>query len=79
MADLLITIFAALKSTLRTRASLQLEILALPHQLIMLQRSNRKRLRLRAWDRILWVILSRLWREWPDTVIAWHRKGFRLF
>jgi len=39
------------------------------------------------WDRLLWVWLSRLWSDWrsalaivkPETVIAWHRGGFRLF
>jgi putative transposase len=38
-------------------------------------------------DRVLWVCLSRLWNGWqsallivkPETVIAWHRKGFRLY
>jgi transposase InsO family protein len=38
-------------------------------------------------DRLLWVCLSRLWRDWrsalaivkPETVVAWHRAGFRLF
>jgi putative transposase len=38
-------------------------------------------------DRLLWVIIVRLWPEWrkalvlvkPDTVIAWHRKGFQLY
>jgi hypothetical protein len=43
--------------------------------------------RLTASDRFLWVWLSRLWREWrsallivkPETVIAWHRRGFRLY
>jgi hypothetical protein len=38
-------------------------------------------------DRLFWVLLSRIWTEWraalaifqPDTVIACHRKGFRLF
>jgi putative transposase len=87
MFDMLISIFAALRCTLWTRASLQLEILALRHQLIVLQRGNKKRLRLRASDRILWVLLSRFWPKWPNplllvkpaTVIAWHRKGFRLY
>ena len=44
-------------------------------------------MRLTASDRFLWVWLSRLWREWrsallivkPETVIAWHRRGFRLY
>jgi len=38
-------------------------------------------------DRLLWISLSRIWPEWksalhilkPETVIAWHRKGFRLY
>src|SRR5262249_45335179 len=42
---------------------------------------------LRATDRLLWVLLSRVWQQWrsalvvvkPETVIAWHRKGFRLY
>jgi hypothetical protein len=87
MLDMLISIFAALGCTLRTRASLQLEILALRHQLIVLQRGNKKRLRFRASDRILWILLSRFWPKWrnslllvkPATVIAWHRNGFRLY
>ena len=87
MLDMLISIFAVLGSTLRTRASLQLEILALHHQLVVLQRSNKIRLQLRALDRILWVLLCRLWPRWrnclllvkPATVIAWHRQGFRLY
>jgi transposase InsO family protein len=66
---------------------MQMEILALRHQLAVLQRTNKKRLRLRTSDRILWIVLSRFWPQWregfmlvkPDTVIAWHRKGFRFF
>ena len=87
MLDMLISIFTALRCTLRTRASLQLEILVLRQQLIVMQRSNRRRLRLRPSDRILWILLSRFWPKWqnslllvkPGTVIAWHQKGFRLF
>src|SRR4030042_5774640 len=87
MRNVLTSIFAGLASTLRTRASLQIEILTLRHQLVVLQRTNRKRLRLRTSDRILWIVLSRFlpkWREClmfvkPDTVIAWHRKGFQFF
>jgi len=62
------------------------ENLALRHQLGILQRSV-KRPKLRQRDRILWVWLSRLWPNWhscllivkPDTVIRWHRDGFRLY
>jgi len=81
------TLLATLSSTLRSRAALELENLALRHQLGVLQRSARKRPRLTAGDRLLWVWLSRIWSDWrsvlvmvqPDTVIAWHRKSFRLF
>ena len=70
----------------RTRASLAAENLALRHQLGVLQRSV-KRPRLRQRDRILWVWRSRLWPGWrscllivqPETVVAWHRRGFRLY
>ena len=65
---------------------MQIEILALRHQLNVLQRSV-KRPRLSAVDRWLWVRLSRNWSGWrlalkflkPTTVIGWHYKGFRLF
>ena len=87
MLDMLISIGAAVVATLRTRTSLQLEILVLRHQLVVLQRTNRKRIRLSSSDRILWVCLSRLWPRWrsclllvkPATVIAWQRRGFRLY
>jgi hypothetical protein len=70
----------------RSRAALQLEILALRHQLGVLHRSV-KRPKLTRSDRLLWGCLCRIWPEWrwalvivkPDTVIAWHRKAFRLF
>jgi hypothetical protein len=70
----------------RSRSALQLEILALRHQLGVFQRSV-KRPKLTAADRYLWACLSRVWADWrsalvivkPETVIAWHRKGFRLF
>ncbi len=65
---------------------MQIEILALRHQLAVLQRQKR-RVRLGAADRLLWVVLSRFWKQWrsllvivkPETVIAWHRKGFHLY
>src|SRR3954454_9381826 len=79
-------LFASLLASFRRRAALQVEILALRHQLGVLQRSV-KRPKLSATDRILWVWLSSVWNEWRTsvfivkaaTVVAWHRKGFRLF
>ena len=69
-----------------SRTKLAAENLALRHQLGILGRSV-KRPRLRKRDRIFWVWLSKLWPGWraalvvvkPATVVAWHRKGFRLY
>jgi hypothetical protein len=73
-------------ATFKSRAALQLENLALRHQLCVLQRSV-KRPKLAPSDRLLWAWLCAVWSGWrsalvivkPDTVIAWHRKGFRVF
>ena len=81
------TLLTNLSSILHSRAALQLENLALRHQIGVLQRSSRKRPKLTLVDRLLWVWLSRIWSGWrpalaivrPETVVAWHRKGFRLF
>ena len=80
-------LFSTLRSSFRSRASMGLEILALRHQLTVLQRRASKRPALRTSDRLFWVLLSRVWPQWPsallivkpETVIAWHRKGFRLY
>jgi hypothetical protein len=79
-------LFAAVLASFRNRAALQVEILALRHQLGVLHRSV-KRPRLTAVDRLFWAWLSELWSDWrtvlvivqPETVIAWHRKSFQLF
>jgi putative transposase len=76
----------AARDCVRSRAALQIEVLALRHQLTVLQRSV-KRPRLTASDRFLWAGLVATWRDWrsalimvkPETVIGWHRQGFRLF
>jgi hypothetical protein len=53
----------------RSRAPLQLEVLALRHQLHVLERSRRRRLRLSHADRILWVWLSRVWTDWRAALV----------
>ena len=76
-----------LRSAFRSRAAVELENFALRHQLNVLKRSVKQRPKLMPTDRLLWVVLSRVWGDWcsalvivhPETVIAWHRKGFRLF
>ena len=85
--SVLVAVLLSLRSLIRGRAALQLEILALRHQLQVLERTRPPRLRLSATDRLLWVWLSRIWSDWrpalvllqPATVIGWHRRGFRLF
>jgi hypothetical protein len=87
MTSALIPLLLTLRGLVRSRAARHLEVLALRHQLQVLQRSRPRRLRLERADRWLWVWLSRSWSAWrtalvivqPDTVIAWHRQGFRLF
>lgn len=88
MFAIIFSLFSSIRQGLRSRAALHAEILALRHQLLVLQRVNRdRRLRLSVTDRLLWVCLSRLWSGWrsalvilkPETVIAWHRRGFRLY
>jgi putative transposase len=77
----------SLRFVVRSRAALHLEIVALRHQLAVTSRSRRPRLRLTALDRVLWAWLAHRWRGWrsalhvvqPATVLAWHRRGFRLF
>src|SRR5712691_3018368 len=56
-------------SVCRTRAALQREILALRHQLGVLQRSSRTRPRRTPADRILWAWLSRIWADWPAALV----------
>src|SRR5215510_16148591 len=77
---------AATPAAFKSRAALQLENVALRHQLGVLRRSV-KRPKLTPVDRCLWAWLSQVWNDWcssllivqPETVIAWHRKSFRLF
>jgi putative transposase len=86
MKTLVRVLLQALRSCFRTRLRLQTENLPLRHQITVLQR-GRKRLPLNAADRFLWACLSRLWAGWrsalaifkPETVIRWHRTGFRLY
>lgn len=88
MFAIIFSLFSSVRQGLRSRAALHAEVLALGHQLLVLQRVNRdRRLRLSVTDQLLWVWLSRLWSGWrsalvilkPETVIAWHRRGFRLY
>jgi putative transposase len=79
-------ILATLRDLFRPRHGLIIENLALRQQILVLERTA-PRPRLNRADRAFWVALSRCWRHWrrplrlvkPSTVIAWHRKGWRLY
>ena len=87
MLEFLGLLLAVLRAALRDRAGLIAENLVLRHQLAVVTRPTRKRPRLRARDKALWVLIRRLWRDWrgslvlvrPETIIGWHRRGWRLF
>ena len=87
MRELIFSLLYSLSCGLQTRARLHLEIVALRHQLAVLRRKVPTRPKLKSADRWLWIVLSRLWSEWrsglvlvkPETVVAWQRKGFRLY
>ena len=66
---------------------LELKLIALEHQLAVLRRQRPGRLQLSSLDRMLWVLLYRIWPPVidavvlvkPATVVEWHRKGFRTY
>jgi putative transposase len=79
-------VIGALRSTVQTRLELALENLALRQQLAV-WKVRQPRPQLRATDRIFWIVLSRFWTNWrsslqlvrPETVVRWHRLGFRRY
>jgi putative transposase len=85
MFRLLILVFQLLVSPANIK-ELALENLALRQQLAVMKR-QRPRPRLRRAERWFWVWLSRVWSNWrrpllivrPETVVGWHRRGFRLY
>jgi putative transposase len=67
-------LFASLSASFRSRAALQLEVLALRHQLGVLQRSV-QRPKLTPADRLLWVWLCEVWKDWRSKIFlvqAWR-------
>jgi putative transposase len=87
--ELLCILTPTVLAWLRPRHDLVLENLLLHHQLAVLTRPTRTRpgARLRLWDKLLRILARRWcagWREHlaivtPDTVVRWHRQGWRLF
>src|SRR5882762_4486140 len=79
-------LYQLLRALLKPRLSLVTENLALRQQLLILRRHTGRR-GLRNRDRLFWVALSHLWCDWrsilvivkPETVIKWHRQGFKCY
>ena len=86
MLEIILPFFVAIRVFFRSRSDTALEVLALRQQLAVLKR-KRPRPKLNSWDRLFWTTLRQCWSRWPDvlvlvkpdTVIGWHRAGFRLY
>ena len=86
MCQLVLALLHYVGAFFHARHNLGLESLALRQQLIVLKH-KRPRPRLAHLDRLFWVVLRRHWPHWseallivkPETVVGWHRKGFRLY
>ena len=79
-------LFTFLASLFKSRRQLALENLALRQQVTMLRQSV-KRPHATTADKLCWILFSRYVDDWrqmlhglhPDTVVRWHRQGFRLY
>src|SRR5207247_2577480 len=74
MLIFLTTLVAILSSILRSRAVIELENLALRHQIGVLQRAAATRPKLTSADLLLWICLSRLWRDWRAALATATRE-----
>jgi putative transposase len=86
MIRMLRLIFSLIPSALRCRRDLLLEMLSLRQQLAILN-ARHPRPKLAPTDKLFWVLLRRFWPGWkralvlvqPETVVGWHRAGFKLY
>src|ERR1700681_354416 len=87
MRDVISLIWAALVGLFQSRVSLEAEILALRPQLNVLRRKSPKKLTFTSMDRLVFAglyrlapgVLDALKIVRPETVIRWHRAGFRAY
>ena len=87
MKTTLIPLLSTLAGLCRSRARLHLEVLALRQQLAMVTHRDPQRFHFRQRERLFWVWLYRVWPGCvdilrickPDTLVRWHRRGFRLY
>src|SRR5690349_7498834 len=81
-----LSLFAAVRVFFLTRTDIAIEVVALRQQVAVLKR-KRPRPRLSPIDRFFWTLLRTSWSRWrdalvivkPETVVGWHRAGFRLY
>src|SRR5580693_7154178 len=86
MVMLVFVMFAYVRALLVSRHKLALEAVALRQQLAVFKR-RQSRPKLRRLDRMFWIIQRSVWPGWreslilvkPETVVSWHRAGFRTF
>ena len=86
MLALITAFLVAIRAFFRSRVDTSLEVLALRQQIAVLKR-KRPRPSLNHFDRFFWTTLGQIWPRWsdvlvmvkPETVIRWHRAGFRLY
>ena len=86
MIESILSFLIAIRVFFRSRSDTALEVLALRQQVAVLKR-KRPRPKLNSLDRLFWTTLRCFWPRWsdvlvivkPDTVVAWHRAGFRLY
>ena len=86
MVDFILAILAAFRVFFASRLETSLEVLALHQQLAVFKR-KRPRPSINRFDRFFRTALRALWPRWsevllivkPETVISWHRAGFRLY
>jgi putative transposase len=87
MLDLILMLLNSLFIGLRRRAAMQAEIIALRHQLKVLQANQKTKAARPQSRRPILVGLAITWTGWrsslmivkPETVIGWHRQGFRWY
>jgi hypothetical protein len=85
--EVFLLLAALLRATIRARADVAAENLLLRQQLVVPTRPTRRRSRVRTRDKLLWVFARLARRDCrqhvllvrPETVIRWHRQGWRLF
>ena len=86
MLPFVLAMIAAVRVFFQSRTDVAVEVLALRQQVAVLKR-KRPKPPLCPLDRLFWTVLLATWSRWkdalvivkPETVVGWHRAGFRLY